>query len=97
MPDIIKFILVILVILIIYQLWMIGLSTLTQKAVAKRIRSQKVSDDQLSRLYQSVKKANRHNTLKAILMYGVFYRSPAKQNDKLLAVYQAEMERRQLI
>ena len=97
MPDIIKFILVLIVIWIIYQVFTTSLATLSRKAVVKRIQSKKVSDEQLTKLYEAVKKSNRYNTAKAIFAYGVFYRNPAKQNERLLAAYQAEMEKRNLL
>lgn len=52
MPDLVKFILVILAIWVVYQVFTTVLFTLSQKAVAKRIKSGKMSDQQLVNLYQ---------------------------------------------
>jgi hypothetical protein len=96
-PDLLKFILVILVIWILYQLYTSILFGLSQKSIKKRLASNKMSDKQLINLYQSVAKANKHNTMQAIFSYGIFYRSHEKQSDEVYQLYRDEMERRNLL
>ncbi|MFK4567740.1 hypothetical protein [Enterococcus sp. UD-01] len=97
MLDLMKFILVILAIWLVYQLFTTILFTLSQKAVAKRIKSGKMSDQQLANLYQAVARANQGSTFQAIFSYGIFYRSHAKQSDAVYELYRAEMEKRNLL
>ena len=79
MPDLVKFVLVILVIWVIYQLVTSVLFSLSQKAVKKRLKSNKMTDQQLVNLYHSVAKSNQYNTMQAIFSYGIFYKSHEKQ------------------
>ena len=60
MPDLVKFVLVILVIWVIYQLVTSVLFSLSQKAVKKRLKSNKMTDQQLVNLYHSVAKSNQY-------------------------------------
>ena len=66
MPDLVKFILVILAIWVVYQVFTTILFTLSQKAVAKRIKSGKMSDKQLANLYHAVARANQGSNFQAI-------------------------------
>ena len=75
MPDLVKFILVILAIWVVYQVFTTILFTLSQKAVAKRIKSGKMSDQQLANLYHAVARANQGSNFQAIFSYGLFYRA----------------------
>lgn len=97
MPDLVKFILVILAIWVVYQVFTTILFTLSQKAVAKRIKSGKMSDQQLANLYHAVARANQGSKFQAIFSYGLFYRSHAKQSDAVYELYRAEMAKRNLL
>ncbi len=72
MPDLVKFILVILAIWVVYQVFTTVLFTLSQKAVAKQIKSGKMSDQQLANLYHAVARANQGSNFQAIFSYGLF-------------------------
>lgn len=95
MPDLVKFILVILTIWVAYQLFATILFTLSQKAVAKQIK--KISDQQLANLYHAVARTNKGRKFQAILVYGIFYRSHVKQSDAIYKLYRAEMAKRNLL
>lgn len=69
----------------------------SQKAVAKRIKSGKMSDQQLANLYHAVARANQGSNFQAIFSYGLFYRSHAKQSDAVYELYRAEMAKRNLL
>lgn len=97
MPDLVKFILVILAIWVVYQIFTTVLFTLSQKAVAKRIKSGKMSDQQLANLYHAVARANQGSNFQEIFSYGLFYRSHAKQSDAVYELYRAEMAKRNLL
>lgn len=97
MPDLVKFVLVILAIWVVYQVFTTILFTLSQKAVAKRIKSGKMSDQQLANLYHAVARANQGSNFQAIFSYGLFYRSHAKQSDAIYELYRAEMAKRNLL
>lgn len=97
MPDLVKFILVILAIWVVYQVFTTILFTLSQKAVAKRIKSGKMSDQQLANLYHAVARANQGSNFQAIFSYVLFYRSHAKQSDAVYELYRAEMAKRNLL
>lgn len=97
MPDLVKFILVILAIWVVYQVFTTILFTLSQKAVAKRIKSGKMSDQQLVNLYHAVARANQGSNFQAIFSYRLFYRSHAKQSDAVYELYRAEMAKRNLL
>ncbi|MGM0095801.1 hypothetical protein IGI69_000988 [Enterococcus sp. DIV1083b] len=97
MPDLVKFILVILAIWVVYQVFTTILFTLSQKAVAKRIKSGKMSDQQLANLYHAVARANQGSNFQTIFSYGLFYRSHAKQSDAVYELYRAEMAKRNLL
>ncbi|MDB1697809.1 hypothetical protein ABG980_01400 [Enterococcus casseliflavus] len=97
MPDLVKFILVILAIWVVYQVFTTILFTLSQKAVAKRIKSGKMSDQQLANLYHAVARANQGSNFQVIFSYGLFYRSHAKQSDAVYELYRAEMAKRNLL
>ncbi|MDB1694376.1 hypothetical protein [Enterococcus casseliflavus] len=97
MPDLVKFILVILAIWVVYKVFTTILFTLSQKAVAKRIKSGKMSDQQLANLYHAVARANQGSNFQVIFSYGLFYRSHAKQSDAVYELYRAEMAKRNLL
>lgn len=97
MPDLVKFVLVILVIWVIYQLVTSVLFSLSQKAVKKRLKSNKMTDQQLVNLYYSVAKSNQYNTMQAIFSYGIFYKSHEKQSNEVYKLYRDEMEKRNLL
>ena len=80
-----------------FQLVTSVLFSLSQKAVKKRLKSNKMTDQQLVNLYHSVAKSNQYNTMQAIFSYGIFYKSHEKQSNEVYKLYRDEMEKRNLL